>query len=439
MAEMFTTSAVDAVAALRAGTVSPVDLVDVAEQRTRELQPVLRAMISTCFDHARDRAKRLVDRPGPLAGHPSWLAGLPVSVKDVVDVAGLPTTYGSAALREPARTSSPLVRRLSDLGALVVGKTSLPEFCSGPATVNELVGRTQNPWDPAVTCGASSGGAAVSVATGQVWCAHGEDTAGSIRLPAAFCGVVGIRPTPAAGELEVHGPLARDVRDAALFLDAMAGPGFLAAADRPALPRRVAFSVDYDGLATVDSEVREICTAAVRSLASAGCEVVESAPVLDAQRVHEAFGTLLTHRAAARYGPVVDRVGGGAGIRAEVAAGRAVTPDRLAAAEQERGRVVRAFAALFDRVDVLVTPAFGGPPWPASPEPADLARVAGGWPLTWLVSVAGCPSVCLPAGRSAAGHPVGLQLVGRPGADAALVCAASAVEQALGQVSGVVP
>lgn len=432
MAEMFSMSAVEAVTALRAGTVSPVELVDVAEQRTRELQPVLRAMISTCFDQARDRAKRLADRPGPLAGHPAWLAGLPVSVKDVVDVAGLPTTYGSTALSEPARTSGPLVRRLSGLGALVVGKTSLPEFCSGPDTVNELVGRTRNPLDPAVTCGASSGGAAVSVATGQVWCAHGEDTAGSLRLPAAFCGVVGIRPTPVAGELEVHGPLARDVRDAALFLDAMAGPGFLAAANRPVLPGRVAFSADYAGLATVDTEVLAICTAAVRSLASAGCEVVETAPVLDHQPVRAAFGTLLAHRAAARYGPVVDRVGGGAGIRAEVAAGRAVTAGRLAEAVGERDRVVRAFASLFDRVDVLVTPAFGGPPWPAAPGPADLARVVGGWPLTWLVSMAGCPSVCLPAGRTAAGHPVGLQLVGRPGADVALVCAARAVEQAVG-------
>jgi amidase len=151
------------------------------------------------------------------------------------------------------------------------------------------------------------------------------------------------------------------------------------------------------------------------------------------QRIQEAFGSLLSYRAAARYGPFVDQYGGGPGIQAEVAAGRAVTAEQLMAAEAERDRLVRSFDSLFDEVDLLVTPAFGSSPWPASGlDPEAFGRLVSGWPLAWLVSLSGCPSVCLPAGRTAAGHPVGLQLIGPRQADVSLLRAARAVEQAIG-------
>ena len=464
MDDLIALSAVDAVLALRQGDVTPLELLAAAERRTVETEPRLRAMLTRCFDRAREQASKLRSgRPGRLTEHPAWLGGLPVTVKDIVDVAGLPTTFGCPALRDRvADSSSPLVRRLDQLGALIIGKTNLPEFCSGPDTANELAGRTVNPWDSSVSCGASSGGAAVSVASGAAWCAHGEDTAGSIRIPAAFCSVVGIRPSAGlvAGAgvgdefaaLTVHGPIARDVSDAALFLDAMAGPHtpgaigaerytsrFLAAAQRPLLPARVAFSLDLGGaVSDVDSEVGAVCTAAMERLAAAGCEIVEVSPTMVSDGAREAFFTLIGHRAAARYGDIVDGLGDGAGawIRAEVAAGRAVTLDRLHAAVVERDRLVRSYTDLFTEYDLFVTPVFGSPPWPV-PEPrtglpdAVLARIVAGWPLAWAVTMSGCPAVSLPGGWTSAGHPVGLQLIGAPRGDVGLIRAARAIEQEL--------
>ncbi|GFJ96546.1 amidase [Phytohabitans rumicis] len=267
-------SAVQAVRALRRGEVSPLELVDAAADRIAETEPTVHALVARCLDRARDRARRLPAARSAAADHPAWLAGLPVTVKDVVDVAGLPTTFGSPVRRQPAGRTDPLVARIERRGAIVVGKTNLPEFCSGADTVSPVAGRTANPLDPSLSCGASSGGAAASVAAGQAWCAHGTDTAGSIRIPAAFCGAVGLRPTPGlvpAGHpdpagFEVHGPLARDVADAALFFAAMVGQP---PPDRPGgpFPRRLAaVSLDLGGTVPVDSEIRQSCARAAALL-----------------------------------------------------------------------------------------------------------------------------------------------------------------------------
>ncbi|MEJ3745090.1 amidase [Actinomycetes bacterium KLBMP 9797] len=454
-------SAVEAVRALKRGEVSPLELVDAVADRLDEVEPVVNALVARCLDRARANARRLMSDGDVEADHPAWLAGLPVTVKDVVDVAGLPTTFGSPLYRDRvADRSDPLVARIERRGAIVVGKTNLPEFCSGADTVSPVSGRTANPVDPAVSCGASSGGAAASVAAGAVWCAHGTDTAGSIRIPAAFCGTVGLRPTPGLVpggrggdplDFEVHGPLARNVADTELFFAAMAGAEL-----PPAEPvRRVAVSLDLGGTVPVDDEIRRVCARAVADL-----KADEAAPPLDG--VHEACLTLLGHRAQALHGARVDRWGEAIGpaLRAEVDAGRRIPPDRLDAARRTREWFRHAVATFFAEYDVLVTPTFGVPPWPVPDGFAtDPARIAAVWPLTTLAPMAGCPALTIPVSSSrsgslieelpwlsdtdksghdtheissiTAGLPVGLQVMGAPGSEVRVLRVARELEGAL--------
>jgi amidase len=388
----------------------------------------------------------LLAEPPPAAEHPGWLGGLPVTVKDTVDVEGVPTTYGSTVYRTNiAAASSPLIARLERLGAIVVGKTNVPEFCSGADTANALFGRTANPFDAAVSCGASSGGAAVSVATGEVWCALGEDTAGSIRIPASFCSVVGLRPTPGIvpgtrptdplTAPMVPGPLARTVDDARLFFGAMLG-GRVPALD-PA-PRAIAYSPDLGGAIPVDADIARVCADAVAGLVRGGYRVEEAAPPLDG--LPEACQTLLAYRAFVAHGERVDRLG--ESLCAEVAAGRAVNAEQLADAQRTQSRFMDTVEAMFDRYDVLVTPAFGCPPWPvpADPSPLPEARYLPGilaaWPLTMLATMAALPALTVPCGQTPAGHPVGLQLIGRPSSDLRLLDVAGDVERWRGPVPG---
>jgi amidase len=452
MSDLLALSARAVVGAVERGEISPLEVLDAVADRLELVEPLVNAVPTVSLERARQRAGELMarrNRSGPRP--PGWLGGLPVTVKDVVDVAGLPTTYGSEPCQAELPTrSDPLVRRLERRGALVVGKTNVPEFLAGADTANAVFGRTLNPWDPAVSCGASSGGAAVSVATGTSWCAHGEDTAGSIRIPASFCSVVGLRPTPGlvptgAGAdpvpgFAVHGPLARDVPDATLFLEAMLderrGPRDAGRPERRL--RRVAFSADLNGSVPTDPEIAGICAGAVSSLAGQGYESTAYGP--PAAGVHEACLTLLAHRAAVLHGPRVDRFGDriGSAVHAEVAAGRALSPEQVARAYQVRAEFARRMGSFFADYDVLVLPAFGCSPWPvgadSSPFPAaaELAGIAAVWPLTTLATMAGCPALTVPCGRTAAGHPVGLQLIGAPGGDFELLATGRDVERSRG-------
>jgi amidase len=421
-------------AALRDGRLSSAEVLAAVTDRLTEADPLINAV------------PLRVPAPPP---------GLPITVKDVIDVAGLPTTFGSAALcsehtyasprpcsehtyaspgracRAESVTSDQLVRRLESHGMSVIGKTNVPEFRSGPETTNDLFGPTRNPWDPSRTVGASSGGAAASVASGTSWLAHGEDTAGSIRIPAAFCGVVGLRPTPGLVPVApgfaapvadpvpgftVHGPIARDVDDALLMLRAMAP------APPPARPvERIGYCADLGGRVPVDPEIAELCATVVGALAG---RVEAVSPEVDGW--HEACLDLLAHRAAVLHGPRVDRFGDrlGAGIRAEVEAGRSLPPGRVAAARATYEAARRAAVDEQRAVErgaelaVLITPAFGVPPWRP---PADLPAVAASWPLTTLATMSGRPALVVPCGVIRNGLPVALQLIGPPGSDVALL------------------
>jgi amidase len=295
---------------LRRRELRPLDLVEAALARIAEVEPAVNAMPTLCAERARAHARRL-ERTPPEG--PGWLGGLPIAVKDLTPVTGVRTTFGSPIYADHVPDRSDLmVEILEARGAIVVGKSNTPEFGAGGNTFNPVFGQTVNPWDTRMSCAGSSGGSAVALATGEVWLATGSDLAGSLRTPASFCSVVGLRPSPGRvpsaprelpfDRLSVEGPMGRTVADVALLLDAMAAQdpadplsypapaeSYASAAERRRVPRRVAFSPDL-GISPVDPEVKALTAAAAARFAELGAEVAEDCP--DFSEAPETFHVL---------------------------------------------------------------------------------------------------------------------------------------------------
>jgi amidase len=453
----------EAVERLRRRDISPLDLIDAAEARIAAVEPAVNALPTLCFDRARAHARALLSgQRRDAADEPGWLAGLPVSIKDLTDVAGVRTTYGSPIFRDHVPTAShPLVARIERKGGIVIGKSNTPEFGAGGSTFNEVFGRTRNPWNTALTCGGSTGGGAVSLATGEVWLAHGTDHGGSLRRPGTYCSVVGMRPSIGRvtrgsvnnlfSPMSVHGPMARNVPDLALFLDTMAGvcPHDPLTGEAPATPfaqavaaarppRRVAFSADYNGQLAVDRETREICARAVRRFEEMGCIVEDYAPDLGA--LEEAFMVarsqhfvvdrelqLQTHRDMLK-----------ADIIWNTEQGLHQTPSRLAWADRERAAFYRRYAAMFERFDLFITPSAATPAFdvnlrhPKTVDGQTLTNYMAASMLNAAITMTGCPALALPAGFDQWGRPVGLQISAGPRSEATILAGSALLEQALG-------
>ena len=462
-------SATAAVAALRSGSVSPLEVIDAAAARIAETDGAVNALPTLGLDRAREHAQALMaGQRREAEGQRGWLAGLPVVIKDLMDVAGVRTTYGSPLYRDHVPTAShPLVQRIERLGGIVIGKSNTPEFGAGGNTFNEVFGRTLNPWNTALTCGGSTGGGAVALATGQAWLAQGSDHGGSLRGPATLCSVVGLRPSPGRvtrgsstnlySPLSVQGPMARNVADLALFLDTMAGhdprdpltfdaPGesFSDAVARAKGPLRIAFTANYGGRLPVERETREICTAAVRLFEQAGCTVEEAHPELGP--VEDVFLALRAQQF------VVDRE---LQIEANRAAfkpdiiwntehGLSQTPSRLAWAERERAALYRRFVTFFERYDVLVTPGAATPAWDVAlrarteVDGVKLTNYIAGSAITSAITLTTCPAVSLPCGFDRHGRPVGLQIIA-PARGEALALQAAALYERLSGLDRMVP
>ena len=449
----------EAVAALRAGAVSPLELIDAAAARIAETDGALCAMPTLCLDRARDRARSIMANP-PADPPPHWLAGLPVAVKDLNEVEGVRTTFGSPIYADHVSPRSDyMVERLEANGAAVVGKSNTPEFGAGSQTFNEVFGRSGNPWRTDYTPGGSSGGSAAALAAGQVWLATGSDLGGSLRNPASFCGVVGLRPSPGRvahgpgaapfADLAVHGPMARNVADAALMLDAMAGrhPGdplsleaprapFARAAAEPAMPKRVAFSPDLGGIAPVEPAVRAAVAAAAERFADMGAAVEEAC--FDLSEARQTFHVLRALGFAATRGDLLDRHRDA--LKREVVwnieAGRALRVEEIIAAERARGEIFRRAAAFFESWDVLLCPAAAVPPFPnATRWPDRIDGTALEDYIDWLlvcsaVTLTGCPALSVPCALTADGLPIGLQIVAPPRREDLLIGAAKRFEDA---------
>jgi amidase len=426
-------SAGELVALVRSRAVSPLEVLDAHLEAIERLNPGLNAIVTLAAEQARAAARE--GRPDSL------LAGLPVVIKDVTETAGLRTTYGSLLYKDnvPAEDAE-VVRRLKESGAIVLGKSNTPEFATGAHTTNLVFGSTANPWNPALSPAGSSGGSAVAVATGMVPFAHGTDYGGSVRMPAAFCGLVGIRPTPgltpnhpmalAWDSGQVHGPLARTAEDAALLLDAMVGfsrispisvaPPWqsalsIVAATRDAKGLRIAYVPDIAGIG-IDAEIAAECRRAAIGLRDAGAIVEETA--FDASDGH---GPFMTWRGAwmvgQRYRELSRLDEFGPNLKGNVQSGLKVTSLHLAAAEQQRAVVFRRFKELFDRYDMLLTPTAAVLPFPIEKNFPDeingrkLANYIDWLAQSFLVTLVSLPAASVPAGKTKSGLPVGLQIV----------------------------
>ncbi|MGZ5912332.1 MAG: amidase [Reyranella sp.] len=461
--DLWKLTAVEAVALLKKREISPLDLVEASARRIAEVEPAVNALPTLCLDRARDHAKRVMSGAAcEASGEAGWLAGLPVSIKDLTDVAGVRTTYGSPlfANHVPAK-SHPLVERIERKGGIVVAKSNTPEFGAGGSTFNEVFGRTRNPWNTSLTCGGSTGGGAVSLATGEVWLAHGSDHGGSLRRPGTYCSVVGLRPSPGRVTrgtsnnlylpLSVQGPMARTVADLALFLDTMAGldlqdpmtfdaphVSFSDAVAQPVAPKRVAFTADYNGKMAIDREVRDICTKAARRFEELGCIVEEASPDIGA--IDEAFLNLRSQAF------VVDRELQLKEHRDKLKPdivwnterGLNQTPSALAWAERERAALFRRMVEFFEKYDLLVTP--GAPTAAFDVNLRHPETIGGKKPENYMagstvnsvITMTTCPAIAVPCGFDQYGRPVGLQLVGKPRGEAALLQAASLYERLAG-------
>ena len=461
--ELIKLTARECVRRLERREITPLDLIDAAEKRIGQCEPALNALPTRCFERAREHARRLLDGKGREAsGEAGWLAGVPVAIKDLTDVAGVRTTYGSPIFKEHVpKSSHPVVERIERKGGIVVAKSNSPEFGAGGSTFNEVFGRTTNPWNTSLTCGGSTGGGAAALASGEVWLAHGTDHAGSLRRPATYCSVVGMRPSPGRvtrgtvnnlyAPLSVQGPMARNVGDLALFLDAMAGycpkdpqtfdapaKSFSAAAVAPRVPKRVAFTADFGGKIPMERETAAICAAAVRTFEAMGAIVEEASP--DIGEIADAFMVLR----AQSY--VVDRE-----LQLQLhrdlikpdivwntEMGLKATPSRLAWADRERAALYRRVVTFFETYDILVTPGASAPAFdvnlrmPAAIDGKKLENYLGASLITAVPTLMGTPSIAVPCGFDQWGRPIGLQIVGRPRGEAEIISAATLIEEAMG-------
>jgi len=448
-------SAAETARRVRAGEVSPVEVLEACLARVERFNPELNAVV-TLNPRAREEAQALEARiargedPGPLAG-------VTVGIKDVTEVAGVRTTYGSPLFADHVpEHDAQVVERLRAAGAVIVGKTNTPEFAAGGNTFNPVFGRTRNPWNPERSAGGSTGGGAVGLATGMFALAQGTDLGGSLRIPASFCGVVGLRPSVGLvptwpqdymwDTMQVTGVMGRAAEDVALGLQAIAGASDRAPLAQPVEGRdfaaavrgadarglRIAYCRDIAGIG-IDAEVERVCREGALSLREAGATVEEIE--LDLSYGRDAFLALRGLWFVSQLHPHLDKLEHfGPNVANNVRAGLATSVEALGAAEGARRRIWEQFRAFFREYDLLLTPTMAVPPFSIE---ENFPRTVGGREMatyvdwiapTFVLSLTGLPVASVPAGVDADGMPVGLQIVAPPRGEERALAAASVVQ-----------
>ena len=450
-------SARDMASAVRERLISARELLELhllrIEQRNGDLNAIVALDVERAYAGAAAADQHLASG-APIGA----LHGLPFAVKDTHDVAGWRTTYGSTIFADHVPDADELlVERIRRAGVVLLGKTNTPEFAAGSHTFNRVYGTTRNPVDRTRSAGGSSGGAAAALAAGMVPLADGSDMGGSLRNPASFCGVVGLRPSlgrvpqwPSANQWEttsVGGPMARNVSDVALLLSVLAGPdpraplalGTPGSAFAPPLVGslrglRVAWSLDLGGAFEVDPDVARVVEGAGRLVARSGAKVFGAWPdltgaeetfrTLRAWHFHAKFAALLADHPAAFKQSLADNI----------RAGVSLTGPDVARAYALRSTLAERMRTFFEKYDVLMLPVSQVPPFPADQEyPTSINGVAMETYLDWMrsayfITVTGCPAISVPAGLTPGGLPVGVQIVAPHGADRRLLEIASAFE-----------
>ena len=457
MCDLIQSTAREIITSLRNETVSPHELLDALEKHINRVDGAVNALPVLCFDRARRAADQLLKLPMDERG---ILCGLPLPIKDLDDVEGVRTSFGSLPFADNiADQSCFLVEHLETQGAIVYAKSNTPEFGAGGNTFNDVFGATLNPWDLSKSAGGSSGGAAAALASGTAWLAQGSDNAGSLRSPASFCGIVGFRPTPGRvvrgpsvnpyQTLLSNGPMARNVEDVALFLDAMSGEdtrdplslpspaaSFLAAAQTRRKPLKVAFSPDL-GITPVDPEVAEICKRAALQFEAAGIVVEEASP--DFSGLHESYKTIRAFEFSLSMSKLPEETL--AQLKPELAQnlaiGRNLNFDDVARATETRSNIRNNIHKFYETYDLLLTPTTIVAPFPVEQrfvENCDGVQFDSY--LDWLaiayaITLVSLPALSLPCGFTQSGLPVGLQMVGRAHGEADLLASALLLEEAL--------
>jgi amidase len=450
----------DMVAAVQSKEISARELLDLHLARIADRNPGLNAIVSLDEERARSGAAA-ADAATASGAETGPLHGLPFAFKDTHAVAGWRTTYGSTLYADHVPDQDDLiVERVRRAGVVTIGKTNVPEFAAGSHTFNKLFGTTLNPVDPTRSAGGSSGGAACALAAGMVPLADGSDMGGSLRNPASFCGVVGLRPSlgrvpewPLYNQWEstsVGGPMARNVGDLALLLSVIAGPdprapqalGDPGSAFAP--PRAgsldglsVALSVDLGGAIDVDSEVASVVDGSATDFARAGAEVVAVHP--DLAVAEDTFRTLRAWHFQAKWGRLLTENPDAfkPALADNIRAGASLTGADVARAYHQRTVLAETMRTFFTSYDVLVLPVSQVPPFPADQEfPAAINGKPMGTYLDWMrsayfITVTGCPAISVPAGTTVEGLPIGIQIVAPHGADRRLLEIAAAFEAAV--------
>lgn len=461
MVDLAYASATELAEAVRNQQTSPTEIAEAMLRRIEDVNPRINAYVYLDADAVRARARELeaaLTRGDDLGA----LHGVPYSIKDLTAVAGIPLTFGMVPLKDQiAPADAPIARRLREAGGLFLGKTNTPESGYYGVTDNHLFGPTQNPWKPGSIAGGSSGGAAAAVAAGLGPLAEGSDGGGSVRIPASCCGVFGLKP--ALGRIPqtilesrfltfaYHGPITRTVADAALMLSVVEGQD---AADPLSLPGsggdyaeeirkdiegwRVAWSPDL-GFAQVDAEIAAICGDAARVFEALGCKLEPSDPGWESPE--EAMWKGLWAPAYAAELDMLDWTSLKGQVDDQlvelVEYGASLSGAEIARADAFRGRMWDRFSSWFQDYDLLLCPTLCVEPFPNGQFAPDalldqpLHRQLLGWLLTYPFNMLGTtPAASVPCGFTAGGLPVGLQIVGHPYAEAAVLRAAACFERA---------
>ncbi|HVC21672.1 MAG TPA: amidase [Vicinamibacterales bacterium] len=453
-------SAIEMARLVRAGELSAREAVAAHLDQIARVNPTVNAIVTLVAEQAMAQAREADDRlaRGGAAGP---LHGLPIAHKDLQPTRGIRTTFGSPVFRNlvPSRDSL-LVERIRSAGAITIGKTNTPEFGAGAQTFNPVFGTTVNPYDVTKTCGGSSGGAAVALACGMLPLADGSDMGGSLRVPASFCNVVGLRTSPGRvpiwpaklgwSTLSVDGPMARSVADAAFFLSAIAGPDprspialnddprrYAAPLGRDLTGVRVAWWTDLGGV-LVDSRIRQAVNAQRRVFEALGCVVEEAEP--DFGGADEVFRTVRALAFSAGLGDIVkpNRSVVKEAVVAEVDRGDRLTAVEIGQAEARRTELYHRMRRFMERYEFFVLPVTQAPPFDATqPYVTDIEGTPLRDYIDWLrscyyISIVSNPAISVPCGFTPGGLPVGLQIVGRHRDEWGLLQMAYAFEQAAG-------
>jgi amidase len=453
-------SAVEMAALIRAGKLSAREALAAHLKQIERVNPKVNAIVTLVPEMAAEWAKQADEaqaRRQPLGP----LHGLPVAHKDLVETKGIRTTFGSLLFKDNVPAADDLVvERLRRAGAVTIGKTNTPEFGAGSQTFNKVFGATHNPYDLTKTCGGSSGGAAVALACGMVPVADGSDTGGSLRNPAAFCNVVGFRPSigrvpsPTAGfawsTLSTAGCLGRSVADLALGLSALAGPDLRAplSIDEPGAMFRGSLGRDFKGVRVAwfkdlggvpfDPRVREVVDGHVKTFEALGCIVEQAepdfAPAEVSFRVLRAWNSATGHGELFRQHPEAFKDT----LRGEIEVGQRLTVADITRAEIAHGHLWRAFQAFMSRYEYFVLPTTQLPAfeitldWPREINGVRFSNYIDWMKSCWYISATGNPAASVPGGFTREGLPVGVQIVGRNKADFSVLQMAHAFENATG-------